>query len=181
MRYGHSSWGKAVFFGGLALRGSIITCGTVVRLLLISLGGPGFPLLALLALLCSIFVAGVLGVLFGWMVIFQISEGSSSSQVDEGSVSIEMSAGPDWCRKLHLELLLHFPFRKYQHNTVDLCCLGGGAFVYAAISCCSWSLSVTSLALSLITFCTMVALLAGPVIWNVWWLSSVSAVLISTL
>ena len=50
--------------------------------------------------------------LFGLMVIFLIGVGSSSSEVEEGSVSILMCAGPGWCRKLQLEPLLHFPSEK---------------------------------------------------------------------
>ena len=61
-----------------------------------------------------------------------------------------------------------------QREPAQYCGFGGGVFVYTAIF-------VTSLAMSLIIFRTLVVLLAVPVIWNMRWSSSVSAVLVSTL
>ena len=105
----------------------------------------------------------------------------SSSDSEEGSDDIEISAGPVWWMNLQACPLLHLPFRKNLHVVWILVGLTGRAFVYDAMACCSLSLFSTSLAMSFIILWTFMAWLAGPLIRNVRLSSSVSMVLISTL
>ena len=120
----------------------------------------------------------------GCTVIFLTGVGSlsgSSSDSEEGSVDMDISAGPIWWMNLQVCPLLHLPFRKNLHVAWTLVCLTGRAFVYDAMACCSLSLSTTSLAMSFIIFWIFMAWLAGPLSRNLRLPSSVSMVLISIL